>query len=612
MPVVLRVSAPLPDAAVRGLGKFHGLSYFGASMVRLPPPTHAPPPSLAVLLAAVLLAGCKEPPPDPPAAGIFVDRAVELGVDFVHFSGMYGAVHYAEIFGSGAALFDYDNDGDLDLYLVQGGMLDPDRRPDEAIFPPRGPLTDRLYRNELVESGELRFRDVTAEAGIDSSGYGMGVAAGDYDGDGWIDLYVTNLGSNLLLRNRGDGTFADTTEQAAADDPRWNTSVVFLDYDGDGRLDLFLTAYVDFTLDNHKVCFSNTSAVEYCGPGSYQPLPQKLLRNRGDGTFEDVSVDAQITRDYAAGLGVVWADFNGDRTVDLYVASDSLPNPLWLNSGDGIFRNTALLAGCAVNANGKVEASMGVDAADFDDDGDEDLFMTHLVGETNTLYRNDGAGEFDDYTMEAGLGAPSHSFTSFGTRWLDFDNDGLLDIAVANGAVASIEALRYAGDPFPLDQRNQLFRGVGEGRFEEWTERAGPGFELVEVSRGLAVGDIDNDGDPDLVVVNNSGPVRLLINGAGAANRWLGLRVTDASGRIDVLGARVELKLTDGRSIWRTVRPGGGYCSSHDPRVRFGLGASGRIEAVTVHWPDGTLEHWSDLAVGSYTTLRRGSGTRPS
>ena len=579
-------------------------------MLRFRPLARPAPPSLAFLLSAALLAGCAKPQPVEPAAGAFVDRAAELGIDFVHFNGMYGAFHYAEIFGSGAALFDYDNDGDLDLYLVQGGMLDPDRRSSDAIFPPAGPPADRLYRNELTESGELRFRDVTAEAGIDSSGYGMGIAAGDYDGDGWVDLYVTNFGSNLLLRNRGDGTFEEATERAAADDPRWNTSAVFLDYDGDGRLDLFLTAYVDFTLDNHKECFSSTSAIEYCGPTSFQPLPQKLLRNRGDGTFEDVSVEAQITRDYAAGLGVVWADFDGDRRVDLYVASDSLPNALWLNSGDGTFRNEALLAGCAVNENGKAEASMGIDAADFDGDGDEDLFMTHLVEETNTLYRNDGDGAFDDYTMEADLGAPSHSSTGFGTAWLDFDNDGLLDVAVVNGAVASIEALRRAGDPFPLDQRNQLFRGVGEGRFEEWTERAGPGFELVEVSRGLAVGDVDNDGDPDLVIVNNSGPARLLVNGGGAANRWVGLRVTDAAGRIDALGARIELRLADGRSSWRTVRPGAGYCSSHDPRLLFGLGASGRIEVVTVHWPDGTLERWSDVPAGSYTTLRRGSGER--
>ncbi|MCH7781150.1 MAG: VCBS repeat-containing protein [Acidobacteria bacterium] len=556
-------------------------------------------------------AGTASPaPPDPAASGPpFVERAAELGVEFVHFNGMYGELHFTEIAGSGGAVFDYDNDGDLDLYLVQGAMLDPQVPPSRALFPPDEPgaLRDRLYRNELVESGTLRFTDVTEASRIESTGYGMGVAAGDYDGDGWVDLYVTNAGPNLLLRNRGDGTFEDLTAAAGAGDERWSTSAAFVDYDGDGWLDLFVVNYVDFTLANHKPCFSSTSAIEYCGPSSYQPVPNRLLRNRGDGTFEDVTAAAGIARHYGSGLGIVTTDLNGDGLVDLYVANDGLPNQLWINRGDGTFENTALLAGCAFNKDGKAEASMGVDAADFDGDGDDDLFMTHLTDETNTLYLNDGTGWFDDYTQEAGLGAASHSYTGFGTVWLDYDNDGWLDLLIANGAVKTIEALARAGDPYPLDQRNQLFRNVGGARFEEVTDSAGAAFESVEVSRGVAAGDLDNDGDTDVLIVNNSGPARLLINEVGRRNAWLGLRLTDATGRIDLTGTRVEIVRPDGSSLWRRVRVAASYCSSNDPRVLVGLGADPAIVVVRVYWPGGDVEEWRDLEPRRYWTLRRGT-----
>ena len=440
----------------------------------------------------------------------------------------------------------------------------------------------------------------------DADGYGMGVTAADYDADGFIDLYVTNFGSNLMLHNNGDGTFRDVTRETGTNDPRWSTGAVFLDYDADGWLDLFVVDYVDYTLANHKPCFSTTSAVEYCGPSSYDPVPQSLFRNRGDGTFEDVSVPSQITRSYAAGLGVVATDFNGDGRVDIYVASDGRPNILWINRGDGTFADEALLAGCAVNEDGEAEASMGIAAADFDGDGDEDLFMTHLVDETNTLYVNDGTGWFDDVTVETGLGAVSRTYTGFGTVWLDYDNDGWLDLVVANGAVMTIESLRRSGHPYPLGETNQLFHNRGDGRFEDVSGRAGAAFEPVEVSRGIAAGDVDNDGDTDLLIVNNSGPARLLINEVGNRNQWIGLRLVDSEGKRDLHGTRVEVVLSDDRTVWRRSRVDGSYCSSSDPRVRVGLGSSSRIRVVRTHWPDGSVEQWTDLPTGRYTTLRQG------
>jgi hypothetical protein len=365
---------------------------------------------------------------------------------------------------------------------------------------------------------------------------------------------------------------------------------------------------VDFTFANHKRCFSETSALDYCGPTSYAPVPDRLLRNRGDGTFDDVTASAQIARAYGAGLGLVCTDFDGDGWTDVYVANDDHPNQLWINQRDGTFRDAALLAGCALNLDGETESSMGIDAGDFDRDGDADLFMTHLTDETNTLYRNDGKAMFEDYTVQAGLAPGSRRYTGFGTAWLDFDNDGWLDVLVANGAVKTIEALARAGDPYPLHQRNQLFRNRGDGSFEEISDRAGEAFRVSEVSRGAAFGDIDNDGDTDVLLMNNSGRARLLVNELGAGRSWLGLRMTDAEARFDLLGTRVDVIREDGERLRRTVRPAASYCSSNDPRILVGLGSASTVRAVQARWPDGRVEQWTDIPINRYTTLRRGTG----
>jgi hypothetical protein len=555
-------------------------------------------------------------PATPDAAGeeaagpLFSERAREVGIDVVHFNGMSGEFFIAEVLGPGGALVDYDNDGDLDVFIVQGTMLGRDKEIEDATFPPVGPLPprDRLLRSQLSESGELRFVDVTDEAGIASTGYGMGVAAGDFDADGFVDLYVTRFGPNVLLRNKGDGTFTDITTRSGTDEDRFSSSAAFCDYDGDGRLDLYVANYVDFTLANNKTCYSKTSARDYCGPLSYQPYPDRLFRNLGDGTFEDVTDSSQIARSYGAGLGVVCADLNGDDRVDIYVANDKSPNHYWLNLGDGTFRDEALLAGCALDGDGRAEGSMGVDAGDFDGDGDEDLFVTNLSDETATLYRNDGSGLFDDCTVEAGLAAPSRTFTGFGTAWIDYDNDGWLDLIVVNGEIKTIEALAARGDPYPLHQTKQIFRNRGDGSFEEVTAQAGEAFRLSEVGRGAACGDIDNDGDTDVLVLNNNGPARLLVNEVGSRNSWIGLRMMDHDGRVDVLNTRVEVVRRDGSTQRRLARVAASYLSANDPRVLVGLGRDAEIRSVRATWPGGEVEEWSDLPVGRYTTLRRGTG----
>jgi len=527
---------------------------------------------------------------------------------------MSGEYYFVEIAGSGAALFDYDNDGDLDAYLVQGDMLGAGKSFDDAIFKPQMslPLMDQLYRNDLEVkpdgSRSLHFTNVTAASGLRALGYGMGVATGDCDNDGWIDLYVTNFGSNQMWHNNGDRTFTDVTARSGSDDSRWSASATFFDYDRDGWLDLYVVNYVNFRLANHKQCSSPAGHPDYCGPLSYEGVADHLFHNRGDGSFEDVSGRAGILSEPSSGLGVVASDFNGDRWVDIYVANDQRPNVLWINQQDGTFRNEALLAGCAVNMAGQAQSSMGVEAGDLDNDGDDDLFTTHLNEESNTLYLSVRRGLFEDRTASAGLDLPSLAYTGFGTAYLDFDNDGWLDIIVVNGAVHTIEAQFASGSPYPLVQRNQLFRNLGGARFQDLSAKAGKVFELEEVSRGAAVGDVDNDGDTDVLISNNSGPVRLLINSVGQSRPWLGLRLLGQQVRRDMLGARVAVVRSNGSTLWRRVRSDGSYCSSNDPRVLFGLGSNSAVERVEVYWPDGSSEQWSQIGVGRYTTLIEGSG----
>jgi hypothetical protein len=540
---------------------------------------------------------------------IFKDVAEQVGLRFQHYNGMTGKFYLPEITGSGGALFDFDNDGDLDVYLDQGSVLEPTTKPATTMFPWRGaePPRGKLFRNDLIASGGARrplaFTDVTEESGIVATGYGMGVAVGDINNDGLPDLYLTNLGSNLMYLNKGGGKFVDVTKTSGTDDPRWTTSASFVDYDRDGWLDLMIVNYADFTPANSPNCYAATTARDYCTPRVFRSPGNRLFHNKGNGTFEDATVPAGVDKEFGHGLGVVTADFNDDGWPDIYVANDGDPNQLWINQKNGTFTNDALLSGAAVNRNGQAEAGMGVDAGDFDGNGTDDIFVTHLMDETNTLYVNMGQSLFEDRTREAGLGMPGRRFTGFGAVFFDYDNDSWLDLFVANGAVQLLPPLVREKNPFPLGQPNQLFRNTAKGNFVEVIERE---LQPLEVSRGVAMGDVDNDGDTDVLVTNNNGPVRLLLNQVGNRNHWLGLRLTGKNGR-DALGAQVDVTTTSGCSLRRRVRTDGSYLSANDPRVLVGLSVATQIKSVRVRWPSGTVEEWKNVPVDRYTTLKEGT-----
>ena len=556
------------------------------------------------------------PPAAPVPAGIegLVDRAADAGLDFVHFNGMTGSFYQPEMMGPGAGLFDYDNDGDLDVYLAQGELLGAGA---PLIPPPVGqPPGDRLYRNDLAPGPDgrpvLRFTDVTAESGLPAGGYGMGVAAGDIDNDGWVDLYLTRFGPNRLLRNRGDGTFEDISAASGADEPSWGVPATFLDIDGDGLLDLFVGNYLNYTLDTHTQCYNRSGPPDYCPPEVSPPAPSRLYRNLGNNTFADVTAAAGLGREFGPALGAAAVDVDRDGRMDLFVANDQQENQLWMNQGGGAFRNFALLRGVALGAAGDAKADMGVDAGDFDNDGDEDLFITELTGQGSTLYVNGGDGLFEDRSAAYGIRAASLPYTGFGAGWIDIDNDGWLDLIAVNGSVTQrLEALGPES-PFPLDQRNQVFRNLAGVRFEDVTDRAGAAFARSAVSRGLAFGDIDNDGDTDLLVANTAGRAELLLNQVGQRRAWMGLRLVDGDPPRDMPGARVAVTAADGVTRRRRVRVDGSYASAHDPRVLVGLaGEPAGALSVQVVWPGGRSETWPEVPVGRYTTLAAGAGVEP-
>lgn len=559
----------------------------------------------AALLAALLLG----PPPLVAGDPILDDRTEASGLEFVHFNGMSGELYFPEVFGPGVGLLDYDGDGDLDVYLVQGAMLGEDKGVADAILPPPAPLPlfDRLLRNDtsVDEDGttRLRFVDVTERAGLTEQGYGMGVSTGDFDNDGAVDFYVTNFGGNSLWHNNGDGTFEEVTAGSGTDDDRWSVPAVFFDYDRDGWLDLYVGNFVEFRFATHKKCSSASGASDYCAPIVYEPESDRLFRNRGDGTFDDVTRSSGIDQAFGGALGAVAADFNGDGWLDLYVANDGMANQLWINQGNGRFVNDAVLGGAAVNEQGLPEASMGVVAGDFDGDGSTDLFLSHLAEETNTFYLNDGTGLFREATRDSGLGPPSWQYTGFGTALSDYDNDSWLDLMVVNGAVKRIEPQARAGDPHPLRQRNQLFRNLGGGRFEEIEGVGDSAFAVEEVSRGLASGDLDNDGDPDFVVTNNAGPVRLLANRVGERARWLGVRLMDPVLQRDYQALGFSLDREGERRLFRRVGTDGSYASANDPRTTIGFGDGSLPPSVEVTWPSGSKQRWVSLPLDRFVTL---------
>ena len=533
----------------------------------------------------------------------FEEVARAAGLDFKHVNGMAGERWLAEILGGGVAVFDFDGDGRLDVWLVQGGPLaGRDTKPLPG---------DRLFRNVGdVAPGELRFHDVTSASGVEASGYGMGIASGDIDNDGDLDVFVANLGANELFENVGGGRFRDVTAVAGLAGDEWSVSASFADFDGDGWLDLYVANYVDFSLATHKVCRDLASRPTYCAPQSYPAATDRLYRNLGDGRFADVSASAGIDGPLGAALGVVADDFDADGRIDFYVANDATDNLLWINQGGGRFENRALLAGVAVNGDGNAEASMGVDAEDFDGDCDVDLFVTHLDAETNTLYANDGSGWFVDVSNGSGVAAASSPFTGFGTAWFDADNDGDLDLFSANGAITVIEPQQAQGVEHPFGQRNQLWLNDGSGQYEE--VRAGEALELVAASRGAAFGDLDNDGDTDIVVANNNGYVHLyrnkLTTRQSAPAHWLGIELSGPAGQ-PTAGSVVQLASRPCGK--RRASTDGSYAAANDPRLLFGLGDDNAAQFVQVSWPDGRSERFGPLPVDRYHRLHVGQGSAP-
>jgi len=537
---------------------------------------------------------------------IFRDVAAEAGLNFHHFSGSTGDHLMPEILGAGVALFDYDNDGDLDVYLLQGTMLEPGKKP--LVPPPPGwKPGNRLFRNMLSETGKLQFVDVTEKAGVGHIGYAMGVAVGDYDNDGYQDLYVTNFGRNVLYHNNGDGTFTDVTEKAGVGDPRWSASAAWVDYNNDGLLDLFVCDYVDFTVRGNKQCYSPTGELDYCSPLAYHPVPSRLFRNLGNGKFVDVTEASGVGSSYGPALGVICMDFNGDGLIDIYVANDAAANRLWLNQGNGTFKEAGLDTGVALSADGLPKAGMGVTADDIDNDGRLELLVTNLNREGVTLFRSDGKGMYDDDTAQFRLAQPTFGYTGYGVGFFDYDNDGLMDLFIANGAMTIIDSMQNNPDPYA--QKNQLFHNEGAGKgFREVTDVAGPALQLIEISRGAAFGDIDNDGDIDIVITNEDGPARLFLNEIGSKRHWLLVRLESPKVNRFGMGARVGVFRRGMPVLWRHAHTDGSMLSASDVRVHFGLGGNPRIDAVAVHWLDGAKEKWENIRADRMITLRQGSG----
>jgi hypothetical protein len=565
-------------------------------------------PAAALVLALLaVVVGCRpDPGPSPEAAPEtpdgplwFEDVTDAVGLDFVHDPGPTGTYFTPQTMGSGCAFLDFDGDGLLDLYLLQFGG--PDSK-----------SVNRLYRQ--LPGG--RFQDVTEGSGLGVPGHNHGVAVGDVNNDGKPDLFVTHYGGVRLFLNRGGGRFEDVTEGSGLFNPLWATSAAFFDSDRDGWLDLVIVNYLDY--DPKKECPGPDGAADYCGPSHFGPVSSKLFRNRGPQPpggpavrFEDVSFVSGIGRLPGPGLGVVCADFDGDGWPDVFVANDGQPNRLWVNRKDGTFADEAVSRGAAYNAMGKAFAGMGIGVGDVDNDGLLDLYVTHLDLQTNNLWSQGPRGRFQDRTAEAGLLATRWRGTGFGTLMADFDHNGGVDVAVANGRISRGGLGRDTGLGFwePYAERNQLLANDGAGKFRD-ASTANPAFCRWNVARGLACGDFDNDGAVDLLVTTIGGKARLLRNVAPGRGHWLKVRATDPKLNRDAYGAEVTVRAA-GRDRVRLLNPAESYLSSSSPVAHFGLGPAAEVESVQITWPDGTREVFPGGPADRAVELRKGEGRAP-
>jgi hypothetical protein len=555
--------------------------------------TGSRPFSCLPAMVLLLLSARMTPASQDGVAPRFVNEAVSRGLDFRHENGASPEKYMPETMGSGSLIFDYDNDDWPDVFLVNGGSF-IDR---EAAAAAR----HGLYRNNQ----DGTFTEV--EAAVEASGFGMGACSADYDNDGWPDLYVTSVAGNRLYRNTADGRFTDVSREAGVDTGSWSSSCAFGDIDNDGHVDLYVTQYVDFALDNNKACYGSFAegVRSYCHPNVYNGVADVLYRNNGDGTFRDVSRSSGIYTDAGKGLGVVFSDFDLDGWIDIYVANDSVPNFLFRNLGEGIFEEAALWSGVAVGMGGAAQAGMGTDTGDVDGDGWTDIAVTNLDRQTHNLYRNTGAGFFVEMTNESGVGAATLPFVGFGTVFFDYDNDGDLDLAMANGDV--LDNVDLYRDDTSYEQLNLLLSNDGRGAFTDVTPESGPGFALEKVSRGMAVGDLDNDGDLDVVVSNNGQSVDLLVNDGGNRGNAILVRARGSVSNRDGIGAR--LRLTVGEEIRvREVKAGSSYLGQNDLRVHFGLGQAAEADRLEISWPSGMVDVVEGVRANQILTVVEGEG----
>lgn len=533
-----------------------------------------------------------------PALGAFEEVSAAIsGISWTHVSGRSPMAHLPETVGAGCAFFDYDNDGWIDIYLVNSGPCD--------FYQPAQPLRNALYHNNR----DGTFTDITEKARVPGTAYGMGVAAGDYDGDGFPDLYVTQYPRSVLYHNNGDGTFTDVTAKAGVSAPGWATSAVWFDCDNDGRLDLFVCQFVDYSKEKLKFCGDLLSGERhYCIPSIYDPMPCWLFHNNGDGTFTDVSKSSGIARPLAKAWGVVAADINNDGNMDLFVTNDTVPNFLFANRGAGKFEEIGMLAGVGVSAFGKPRSGMGADAADYDQDGWVDLFEANVDHEMYSLYHNDKNEVFSDVALPNGIGSATRLLSGWGLKFFDYDNDGEVDLLLCNGHPDDRVDQRIQGVKFlePM----LLFRNKGKA-FENVSEQSGAIFSRPIAGRGLALGDFDNDGSVDVLITQNNAPPILLRNNAARSNHWLGVKLIGRRANIDAIGARITWRSGDfERHHYKAG--GGSYLASHDPRVVLGLGSRTKLDWLEIRWPQPSekTERFTDLPLDRYITVVEGEGRR--
>jgi len=519
------------------------------------------------------------------------------GINWRHVNGRSPQYYLPETTGAGCAFLDYDNDGWMDIYLVNSGKCD--------FFAPDPPLRNALYRNNRNGT----FTDVTEKAGVAAGGYGMGVAVGDYDADGWPDLYVSQYGRSILYRNNRDGTFTDVTEKAGVAAPGWASSAVWFDYDNDGKLDLFVCRFVDFDKSKNKFCGNeHTGERYYCIPNAYEPAPSWLFHNNGDGTFTDVSLESGIGKVPGKAWGVVATEVNNDGLMDLFVANDTVANFLLVNKGNGKFQEMGLEAGVAYSQDGRARSGMGVDSADFDQDGWQDLFVTNVDQEMYSIYHNSHDLTFDDLAGPMGLGRLTRLMSGWGVKFFDYDNDGNVDLFIANGHPD--DKIEQHSTHVTYREPLLLFRNNGKD-LENVSANAGPAFTQSFAARGMAIGDFNNDGAVDVLVAVNDGPPLLLRNTAAAGNHWLGVRLIGKKANPDAIGARITWQAGDLKRS-RLKVGGGSYLSSHDPREVLGIGKSTKIDRLDIRWPQpsGRVETFTDVPIDRYITIVEGVGIK--